>query len=211
MIPAMSGPTPPPAPWLGPVTLADAHVVLEPLRADHAPALAVAVADGRVWETPWTTVPAPEDVPAWVDAALAQRAVEGALPFAVRALPAGDVVGSTRLFAAAPADRRLEVGHTWYAARAQRTVVNTACKRLLLGHAFDALGCLRVELRTGALNARSRRAIERLGAQLEGVLRAHRVMPDGRVRDTAVYAVTDADWPQVRARLDALLARARLA
>ena len=193
--------------WIEPVTLAGRHATLEPLSREHAPALAEAVADGELWELWYTFPPRPEGVAAYVDAALRMRDEQGAMPFVVRRAADGRVVGCTRYFNVEPAHRRLEIGHTWYAASAQRTAVNTECKRMLLGHAFETLDCIAVEFRTHFMNQASRRAIERLGAKLDGILRSHQISPNGTLRDTCVYSIVAHEWPAVKANLDWMLAR----
>jgi RimJ/RimL family protein N-acetyltransferase len=145
----------------------------------------------------------------YVETALAMRDEKGAMPFVVRERAGGPVVGSTRYFNVEPAHRRLEIGHTWYAKRAQRTGVNTECKRLLLAHAFEQLRCIAVEFRTSWFNHASQRAIERLGAKRDGVLRSHMLHADGTLRDTVVYSIVAAEWPGVRSHLDHLLERER--
>ena len=133
----------------------------------------------------------------------------GAMPFAVRDNASGDIVGSTRYFNVDAANRRLEIGHTWYAKRAQRTAINTECKLLLLTHAFETLGCIAVEFRTHWFNHASRAAIARLGAKQDGVLRNHQLLPDGSRRDTVVFSIIDGEWPAVQAHLEFLLDRPR--
>ncbi len=188
--------------------LADARVRLEPLAPAHAPALETAAADGRLWELFYTAVPAPGEAAAYVDTALRGQAEGRMLAFAVREIASDTIIGSTR-YCNIDADLpRLEIGYTWYAARWQRTHVNTACKRLLLAHAFEVMDCVAVELRTDVLNRASQRAIERLGAQRDGVLRQHQRRRDGSLRDTVVYSVTAAEWPALRKLLDLRLARA---
>ncbi|PWK87671.1 GNAT family N-acetyltransferase [Fulvimonas soli] len=187
--------------FLEPVTLEGRHVRLEPLATAHADALRRAAADGELWKLWYTSVPAPERVDAYVDAALAMQAEGGALPFAVRALASGEIVGCTRYCHADAANRRVEIGYTWYAASAQRSAVNTECKALLLRHAFETLGCIAVEFRTHWLNRRSRAAIERLGARQDGVLRNHQRLPDGSYRDTVVYSIIESEWPAVKRHL----------
>nr|WP_221265738.1 GNAT family protein [Oleiagrimonas soli] len=188
-----------------PVTLEDVHVALEPLTRAHHDALVEAASDGALWNLWFTSVPTPEGMAAYIDEALADTAQGAAQAFVVRRKQDGRVVGCTRLGHADAVNRRVEIGWTWYAASAQRSAVNTACKRLLLGHAFETLQCAAVELRTHRLNRRSRAAIERLGAQLDGVLRNHRRMDDGSYRDTVVYSIIDAEWPAIRRHLDHLL------
>jgi RimJ/RimL family protein N-acetyltransferase len=183
------------------VTLAGAHATLEPLAREHAAALAAAAADGELWRLWYTGVPAPDRAAAWVDAALAMREAAGALPFVVRDNASGQIVGSTRYFNVDAAHRRLEIGHTWYARRAQRTAINTECKLLLLTHAFDVLSCIAVEFRTDWHNFQSRRAIERLGAKQDGILRNHQIAPNGTLRDTVVFSIIASEWPTAKAHL----------
>ena len=192
--------------WATVPVLAGRHVRLEPLRAEHAGALVRAASDGELRNLRVTQVPSADTVAAYIGKALDDQAAGTALPFVVKDA-AGEVVGSTRCFAIDRAVPRLEIGYTWYAARVQRTALNTEAKRLLLGFAFDTLGCEVVELRTHVQNHRSRAAIERLGAHFDGVLRRHLRMPDGHLRDTAVYSLLREDWPAVRDRLDARLAQ----
>jgi RimJ/RimL family protein N-acetyltransferase len=129
------------------------------------------------------------------------RENQGAMPFAVRAKTTGEIVGSTRYFNVEPAHRRLEIGHTWYARRVQRTAVNTECKLLLLTHAFEALSCIAVEFRTNFFNFQSREAIARLGAKQDGILRNHQIQPDGTLRDTVVFSIIAGEWPAVKRHL----------
>jgi len=184
-----------------PVVLEGEHVRLEPLAAEHAGELAEAIADGALDALWFTIVPAPDAVPAWIASALALQAAGQALPFAVRRRRDGRIVGSTRYMNVEATQRRLEIGTTWYAASVQRSALNTECKRLLLGHAFEALGCLAVEFRTHWFNHRSREAIARLGAKQDGVLRNHQRLPDGSLRDTVVFSIIDIEWPAVRRHL----------
>ena len=192
--------------WLAPVALASAHASLVPLASAHHDALCAAVRDGELWRLWFTAVPSPEGMAAEIERRLALQAAGSMLPFTVLDA-AGRVVGMTTYMNVDAAHRRVEVGSTWYAASTQRTALNTQCKRLLLGHAFEALDCIAVEFRTHRLNTASRRAIERLGAQLDGILRAHQVGADGTLRDTAVYSITAAEWPTIRRHLDHLLQR----
>ncbi len=192
--------------WLEPVTLEGEHVVLEPMARSHVEALAQAAADGELWRLWYTTAPSREQTAAYIDAALEMRERDGALPFVVRRRADDTIVGSTRYMHAVPEHRRLEVGSTWYSASAQHTAINAECKLLLLGHAFDRLDAIAVELRTHFLNHASRRAIERLGAKLDGVLRHHQVMPNGTLRDTCVYSILAIEWPAVREGLKLRLA-----
>ena len=191
-----------------PVVLEGEHVRLEPLAPGHAAALAEAIADGALDALWYTIVPAPAAVPVWIDAALAQRAAGRALPFAVVRRRDGRVVGSTRYMNVEESQRRLEIGTTFYAASVQRSALNTECKRLLLAHAFERLGCLAVEFRTHWFNQRSRDAIARLGAKQDGVLRNHQRLPDGSLRDTVVFSIIESEWPAVKRHLD--IRRARL-
>ena len=192
---------------LAPVTLEGHGVRLEPLDAGHAPALAEAVADGRLWELWFTAAPEPAQAERYVADALAGQAAGHMLPWAVRELASGEIVGTTRYHDVVPAIDRVEIGYTWYAARWQRSHVNSACKLLLLGHAFDTVGCKVVGLRTDNFNFRSQRAIEALGAKRDGVLRHHQARRDGTVRDSVMYSILAAEWPDVRRHLELRLAR----
>lgn len=187
--------------WSIPPILEGDHVTLEPLQPEHGEALLAAAADGELWNLWYTSVPGPETVRAYVAKAIADREAGVAMPFLVRDA-AGEPVGSTRYFRMDPDIPSLEIGYTWYAQRVQRSALNTEAKRLLLGHAFDQMGCTVVELRTHVMNQRSRTAILRLGAHFDGVLRRQMRMPDGHLRDTAVYSILDVEWPDVRRNLD---------
>jgi RimJ/RimL family protein N-acetyltransferase len=192
---------------LAPVTLEGHGVRLEPMTAGHEAALAAAVADGRLWELWFTAVPAPELAGKYVADALAGQRAGHMLPWVVRELTSGDVIGTTRYHDVVPAIDRVEIGYTWYAARWQRSHVNSACKLLLLGHAFDTLRCAVVGFRTDNFNFNSQRAIEALGAKKDGVLRHHWARRDGTVRDTVAYSILAAEWPDVRRHLEFRLAR----
>jgi RimJ/RimL family protein N-acetyltransferase len=195
--------------WIEPVTLNGDHVTLEPLTREHVPALAAATADGELWRLWYTGVPDQEGVGAYLDTALEGRDQRGELPFAVRHRATGEVIGSTRYCHVDESNRRLEIGHTWYASRFQRTPVNSECKRLLLAHAFEALGAIAVEFRTHWHNRASRAAIARLGAKQDGVLRNHTRSAEGIYRDTVVFSIIDLEWPAVRQNLDFQLSRAQ--
>jgi RimJ/RimL family protein N-acetyltransferase len=184
-----------------PVTLSTDKLLLRPLARDDAPALAQAASDGALWEKRTTTVPRPEGFPDYVDAALALQKVGLALPFATVVRDDNRVVGCTRYMNIDAANHRLEIGTTWIARSWQRSFVNSHAKFLMLRHAFEELGCNAVELRTHHENDQSRAAIERLGARLDGILRRHMIMPDGHVRDTAVYSIVREEWPLVKERL----------
>ncbi|MCC6192992.1 MAG: GNAT family N-acetyltransferase [Burkholderiales bacterium] len=187
--------------FIEPVTLRGEHATLEPLAREHAPALALAVRDGEIHRLWYTGVAAPERMEEYVATALDWRERLGAMPFVVRQNATGDIVGCTRYFAVDAVNRRLEIGHTWYAKRVQRTPVNTECKLLLLTHAFETLRCIAVEFRTHWFNHASRTAIARLGAKQDGVLRNHQLGVDGAKRDTVVFSVIDGEWPAVRQHL----------
>jgi RimJ/RimL family protein N-acetyltransferase len=193
--------------FIEPVILRGRHATLEPLAREHEAEVKAAAADGELWSLWYTSVPAPDKTSAWLDLALDMRESLGAMPFVVRDTATGEVVGSTRYFNVDAANRRLEIGHTWYAKRAQRTAINTECKQLLLTHAFEALHCIAVEFRTHWFNHASRAAIARLGAKQDGVLRNHQLMPDGSRRDTVVFSIIDAEWPAVRRHLEFLMER----
>ncbi|MCC6216157.1 MAG: GNAT family N-acetyltransferase [Polyangiaceae bacterium] len=180
----------------------EAHGVrLEPLTVEHAAALERAAHDGRLWELRVTSVPAPGGALAYIEAALAGEDAGHMLPWAVRELGSGEVIGSTRYHDIVAPAGRVEIGYTWYAARWQRTHVNTTCKLLLFAHAFERLGCGVVGLRTDGLNFASQAAIERLGAHRDGVIRHASVRRDGTVRDAVMYSLLAEEWPEVKARL----------
>lgn len=194
--------------WLEPVILAGRHATLVPLARELAAPLSEAAADGDLGSLWYTSVPAADEMASAIDGLLTQRDAGRVLPFAILD-PQGIPIGMTRLMNLDPVHKRLEIGGTWYARRVQRTGVNTECKLMLLQHAFDAHGCIAVEFRTHRLNTQSRRAIERLGAQLDGILRSHQRTSDGNLRDTAVYSITAAEWPTVKAHLTFQLSRPR--
>ncbi|MEE1613920.1 GNAT family N-acetyltransferase [Microvirga sp. CF3016] len=191
-----------------PVTLSTDRLTLRPLSLADVPALGGAASDGELWEKKTTTVPRPEGFEAYVQKALELQAAGLALPFATVVNDGNRVVGSTRYMNIDAANHRVEIGTTWIAKSWQRTFVNTHAKFLMLRHAFEFLGCLAVEIRTHARNDQSRAAIERLGAKLDGILRQHMIMPDGHIRDTAVYSILREEWPAVKERLQARLAAA---
>jgi RimJ/RimL family protein N-acetyltransferase len=190
-----------------PVTLERDGIRLEPLAQAHAEGLASAVADGRLWELWFTATPEPHLTPRYIEDALTGQAEGHMLPWAVRDLASGQVVGSTRYHDIVPRIDRVEIGYTWYAASWQRTRINTTCKLLLLAHAFDALGCAVVGLRTDNFNLRSQRAIEGLGAKKDGVLRHHQARRDGSARDSVMYSILRHEWPDVKRHLELRLAR----
>jgi RimJ/RimL family protein N-acetyltransferase len=192
--------------WPPPVTLRGAHVTLEPLAPSHHDDLVEAVRDGELWKLTYTTVPLPEKMEAEIARRLALAHAGSMLPFAVIENASERAVGMTTYMNVDAVHRRLEIGSTWYRTRVQRTQLNTECKLLLLAHAFDVLDCIAVEFRTSAQNLRSRRAIERLGARCDGILRNHARHADGTLRDTVVYSIIAGEWPAVRLRLEALLA-----
>lgn len=189
-----------PADWTAPPTLRGRQVTLEPLQPAHADGLRAAAADGRLWELWYTNVPEPEATQAWIAAALAMQSAGSALAFVVRDAQ-GRIVGSTRYYDLLPATPRLQIGYTWYARSVQRTGLNTEAKLLLLGHAFETLGCASVGLQTSTRNAASRAAIARLGAREEGILRQHLRHRDGSLRDTVNFSILDREWPAVKAGL----------
>ncbi|MDW2980086.1 MAG: GNAT family N-acetyltransferase [Rhodanobacter sp.] len=193
-----------------PTRLHDEYVVLEPLSLDHAAALEAAAADGELWNLTVTSVPPPGQARGYVEKALQGQAEGHMLPFAVREARSGEIVGSTRCYEIDTGVPRLAIGYTWYAKRWQKTHLNTACKRLLLEHAFETLGCAAVAFHTDELNEDSQRAIERLGAQREGVLRAHKRRTDGSLRNTVCFSILADEWPHVAnwlgMRLDRLAA-----
>lgn len=193
---------------LSPVVLEGHGVRLEPLSHAHEDGLARAAADGQLWELWFTAVPEPGGVGEYITDALRGQEAGHMLPWAVRELSTGEIVGSTRFHDVVPAVDRVEIGSTWYASRWQRSHVNTACKLLLLAHAFDTVGCQVVGFRTDHFNVRSQRAIEGLGARRDGVLRHHQARRDGSVRDTVMYSILRAEWADVQRHLLTRLARA---
>jgi len=185
-----------------PVTLEGNGVRLEPLAREHGEALAKAAADGELWQLWFTSVPRPEETDRYGQQALAGQEARHMLAFVVRELSSGAVVGSTRYHDIVKDAERVEIGYTWYAKRWQKSHVNTACKLLLLGHAFDELACKVVGLRTDNFNFASQRAIEALGARKDGVIRHHQPRRDGSVRDTVMYSIVVSEWPDVKRHLE---------
>jgi RimJ/RimL family protein N-acetyltransferase len=194
---------------LEPTTLVGHGVRLEPMNEAHAHALRDAATDGRLWELWYTAVPEPDRVGEYIAAALAGHAARQMLPWVVRELTSNQVVGSTRYHDVVAQVDRVEIGYTWYAKRWQKTHVNTACKLLLLAHAFETVGCKVVGLRTDNFNFASQHAIEALGAKKDGVIRHHWARKDGTVRDTVMYSILSSEWPDVKRHLELRLARHR--
>ena len=192
-----------------PVTLEGHGVRLEPLLREHHDGLLAAAGDGELWRLWFTSVPSPEEAHAYISAAHAGQDAGHMLPWAVRDLASGSIVGSTRYHDIVPSIDRVEIGYTWYARRCQKTHVNTACKWLLLGHAFETLGCQVVGLRTDNFNFGSQAAIEAVGAKKDGVIRHHAARRDGTVRDTVLYSILAAEWRDVKRHLELRLARQR--
>jgi N-acetyltransferase len=195
-------------PWPGSVHLAGPHARLEPLAPAHHEGLVDAVRDGELWKLWYTSIPTPEAMRAEIDRRLGLQAAGSMLPFTSFGVD-GRVAGMTTYMHIDAANRRVEIGSTWTAARMQRSPFNTGCKLLLLAHAFDTLGCIAVEFRTHYFNAQSRRAIERLGARLDGILRSHARAGDGTLRDTCVYSITHGEWETVRSHLQWQLEKPR--
>ncbi len=192
--------------WLEPVSLAGTHVRLEPLSQAHRDGLIDAVKDGELWKLWYTAIPSPEGMAKEIDRRLALQAAGSMLPFTVFDAEGG-VAGMTTYMNVDAANRRVEIGSTWYARRVQRSPLNTEAKLLLLTHAFERLDCIAVEFRTHFFNRPSRRAIERLGAKLDGILRSHQIGHNGTLRDTAVYSIIASEWPTVRQHLAFTLTR----
>ena len=186
--------------WPAPLTLQGKHATLEPLSREHADGLADAVRDGQLWTLWYTAIPAPERMTQEIERRLALQVAGSMLPFTVRDAE-GRIAGMTTYMNIDAANRRVEIGSTWYARRVQRTPLNTECKLMLLGHAFETLDCIAVEFRTHFFNQQSRRGIERLGAKLDGILRSHQRAGNGTLRDTCVYSITAAEWPTVKTHL----------
>jgi RimJ/RimL family protein N-acetyltransferase len=195
--------------FIEPITLTGTHASIEPLRREHEEALRRAAADGELWRLWYTSVAPPEKMGEYIATALEMRDRLDAMPFVVREKSSGEIVGCTRYFNVDAANRRLEIGHTWYSKRVQRGPINTECKLMLLTHAFEKLQCIAVEFRTHWFNHASRAAIERLGAKQDGVLRSHQVSADGSKRDTVVFSIIDGEWPAVKRHLRYQLERPR--
>lgn len=193
-------------PWPEPVSLAGTHVRLEPLSQAHRAGLIDAVKDGELWKLWYTAIPSPDGMEKEIDRRLALQSAGSMLPFTVFDAE-GRVAGMTTYMNVDAANRRVEIGSTWYARRVQRTPLNTEAKLLLLTHAFERLDCIAVEFRTHFFNRPSRRAIERLGAKLDGILRSHQIGINGTLRDTAVYSIIAPEWPVVRQHLTFSLTR----
>ena len=190
-----------------PITLKGQLVTLRPLAVTDADEMTAAASDGKLWELWYTSVPKPEETKAFIDTAIKETQAGLANAFAVVSNQTGKVVGTTRFLNLAPADRRLEIGYTFYAQSVQRTGINTETKYLLLKHVFETLHCNAVEFRTHWHNQASRNAIARLGAKQDGVLRNHRVMPNGTLRDTVVFSIIKNEWSSVKTHLEFLMAR----
>ncbi len=192
-----------------PITLEGHGVRLEPLTAEHGDALTAAASDGRLWELWFTSVPSPNETAKYIDDALAGQQLGHMLPWVVREMESGTIIGTTRYHDIVPAIDRVEIGYTWYGQRWQRTHVNTACKLLLLTHAFDSLGCAVVGLRTDRMNVASQRAIAALGARQDGILRHHQARRDGTARDSVMFSILAVEWNDVRRHLALRLSRHR--
>jgi RimJ/RimL family protein N-acetyltransferase len=195
--------------WLQPVTLRGAYVTLAPLGPEHAPGLIEAVTDGELWKLWYTTIPAPEKLAAEIERRRELQQAGSWLPFIVIDNATDKPAGMTNYLNVDAANRRVEIGGTWYRKTVQRSAINTEAKLLLLGHAFETLNCIAVEFRTHFFNHQSRRGIERLGAKLDGILRSHQLAPNGTLRDTCVYSIVAAEWPTVKTHLIFQLATPR--
>ena len=194
-------------PWLASMSLRGRHAELEPLSQSHRPGLEDAVRDGELWRLWYTSIPAPDSMGSEIERRLRLFESGSMLPFAVRNMATGKLVGMTTYMNVDQVNKRVEIGSTWYARSVQRTALNTECKLLLLRHAFDTLGCIAVEFRTSFFNFASRRAIERLGAKQDGILRAHMRHADGSLRDTVVFSILPQEWPAVKSHLEFQLSR----
>ncbi|MDO9360549.1 MAG: GNAT family protein [Polaromonas sp.] len=195
--------------FVQPVTLSGRGIELVPLALEHEAGLAAAAADGELWKLRITSVPEPGQTRTYIDEALKGREAGHRFPFAVRDQASGKVLGSSSYHDILPAVKRVEIGYTWYAASCQRTHVNTTCKLLLLTHAFETLDCNVVGWRTDNFNHASQRAIERLGARKDGVIRGHALRRDGTIRDTVMYSLRSGEWPEVKAQLLYMLDKPR--
>lgn len=194
-------------PWLTPVSLRGTHAALEPLAPAQRVDLEEAVRDGELWKLWYTSIAAPQDMAGEIERRLRLFESGSMLPFAVRSLATGKLVGMTTYMNVDQTNKRVEIGSTWYARAVQRTALNTECKLMLLRHAFDTLDCMAVEFRTSFFNFSSRRAIERLGAKQDGILRAHTRHADGSLRDTVVFSILPQEWPAVKSHLEFQLSR----
>ena len=188
-------------PWPEPVTLVGPHARLEPLSHAHAAGLTEAVKDGELWKLWYTSIPKPDDMGKEIDRRLGLQEAGLMLPFTVVDAN-GQIAGMSTYMNVDAANRRVEIGSTWYAKRVQRTPLNTQCKLLLLTHAFEKLDCIAVEFRTHFFNHQSRRGIERLGAKQDGILRNHQIAPNGTLRDTVVFSIIASEWPTAKAHLN---------
>lgn len=188
-------------------TLIGTHVELRPLQADHAADLVAAAADGELWNLKVTVVPGPETVDGYVATALQGRQAGTVMPFVIVRRESNRIIGSTRFWKIDRTNRKLEIGHTWLSQSAQRSSINTEAKLLLLTFAFEIMQCVRVQFTTDELNEKSRAAILRIGAKQEGIVRHERIMPDGRKRNSVRFSIIDTEWPEVKAMLEARLAR----
>ncbi len=195
--------------FVEPITLSGRGIALVPLALEHEAGLRAAAADGALWQLRVTSVPEPEQTRAYIETALAMREAGNRFTFAVTDAATGTVLGCTSYHDIVPAIKRVEIGWTWYAKRCQRTHVNTACKLLLLTHAFETLGCNVVGWRTDNFNFASQAAIERLGAQKDGVIRGHALRRDGTIRDTVMYSMRAGEWQEAKAQLQYLLSKPR--
>ena len=196
-------------PFVEPTTLSARGITLVPLDVSHETGLRAAAADGELWNIRVTSVPEPDQTRKYIEDALQMRADGNRFAFAVLEDATGAVLGTTSYHDILPAVKRVEIGYTWYAQRCQRTHVNTTCKLLMLQHAFDTLSCKVVGWRTDNFNFASQRAIERLGAKKDGVIRGHAMRRDGTIRDTVMYSLAAGEWPEVKAQLLYLLDRPR--
>ncbi|WP_287907289.1 GNAT family protein [Acinetobacter sp.] len=193
--------------WLTPQVLQNDRVILKPLEMQHAEALAEAVCDGELWNLWFTHIPTPEQMESEVQRRLNLQTQGKMLPYTVVEKQTAKVLGMTSFMNVEATHRRVEIGSTWYRHSAQRTYINTACKQLLLSYAFEQLDCIAVEFRTSSFNFKSRAAIERLGAKLDGILRSHQIVRDDILRDTYVYSIVKSEWAAVRQHLNFLLAK----
>ena len=195
--------------FITPVALSGRHAALEPLSLTHLDALSEAVSDGELWKLWYTAIPAPEKMLAEIERRLSLQSKGSMLPFAVKSVAQNRIAGMTTYMNIDATQKRVEIGSTWYAKSAQRTMLNTECKLLLLSHAFEKLDCIAVEFRTSYFNYASRNAILRLGAKQDGILRSHQRHADGSLRDTCVYSIIATEWPGVKQHLTHQLARPR--
>lgn len=191
--------------WIKPITLSGEIALIEPLESQHYDGLVDALNDGEMWKLPYSIIPHPDNLQAYIDKQLAKLELGELVPFVVTNQQSNKVAGMTSFYQISENHKRFDIGWTWYSKSQQHTGLNTECKYLLLKHAFEVLGCNQVGFKVDAVNQRSQRAVERLGAKLDGVLRSYLVMPNGNVRDVCIYSILAHEWPHIKTHLEFLI------